>query len=347
MSVTDHTAPVSSVKFCAEGLVRPECVLAHRSGLLFAADWTGTGGVTVIDPQSGHIRRHLAKGMTLKPNGIWLEPGGTFLLAHLGDSDGGVFRLWPDGQVDPVLTAVDGVPLPPTNFVAVDSAGRLYVTVSTRHSPRHLAARPDVADGFIVMLPPGGDARIVADGLGYTNECLFSADGRTLFVNETFARQTTAFHVAADGSLADPVVYARYGDGIYPDGMALDTAGGLVVVAIISNTVVRVTGEGAETLLLADRDEARVSAVNAAYASASLTRALLDAPHAGPLQNVSSIAFGGADMRTAYLGCLLGDRIASFGAPFPGVAPPHYDVDLSPLAAAGLIGGSIAKGFHL
>jgi hypothetical protein len=42
------------------------------------------------------------------------------------------------------------------------------------------------------------------------------------------------------------------------------------------------------------------------------------------LKNVSSLAFGGADLGTAYLGCLLGDSIAVFDAPVAGHPPAHW-----------------------
>ncbi len=42
------------------------------------------------------------------------------------------------------------------------------------------------------------------------------------------------------------------------------------------------------------------------------------------LKNISSLAFGGADLRTAYLGCLLGDAITSFRAPVAGHSPVHW-----------------------
>jgi hypothetical protein len=42
------------------------------------------------------------------------------------------------------------------------------------------------------------------------------------------------------------------------------------------------------------------------------------------VQNIASIAFGGPDLRTAYLGSLAGDRIAIFHAPAPGFALPHW-----------------------
>ncbi|MEM8552335.1 MAG: SMP-30/gluconolactonase/LRE family protein [Pseudomonadota bacterium] len=336
---------VDKLKTHGAGLKRPECVLAHASGLLFAADWTGSGGVSILDPATGAMVRHLAAdpAANLKPNGIALCADGSFLITRLDDAAGGVFRLFPDGSHETVLEEVEGAPLPPTNFVAEDAAGRLYVTVSTRRVPRHLAANGAVRDGFIVLKEPGRAAQVVALGLGYTNECLLSADGRTLFVNETFGRATIGFPVNADGTLGVPHPIAKYGDGIFPDGLALDRYGGLWVVSIISNTVLRLAPDGSREIVVADRERHRISAVEAAWRDGTLDRTLLDAPHTGRLKNVSSIAFGGPDLRTAYLGCLLGDHIASFTAPVAGHGLPHYRVSLDPLIDAGLIPGTEKK----
>ena len=41
-------------------------------------------------------------------------------------------------------------------------------------------------------------ARVVADGLGYTNECAIHPSGQWLYVNETFARRLSRFRLAAD-----------------------------------------------------------------------------------------------------------------------------------------------------
>ncbi|MEM6762841.1 MAG: SMP-30/gluconolactonase/LRE family protein [Pseudomonadota bacterium] len=346
MNDVNADTDLARLKFHGNGLVRPECVLCHRAGLLFAADWTGPGGVSIIDPETGVVRRHLAAdpGANLKPNGILLEPSGAFLLCRLDSEHGGVFRLHPDGQHEPVLTELNGAPLPPTNFAALDRDGRLYVTVSTRRIPRHHAAHAGARDGFIAMLPPGGNARVVADGIGYTNECVFTANGAALLVNATFTRETLSFPVNDDGSLGNPEIVARYGDGIYPDGLAMDEDGGFSMVSIISNTVIRQFPDGRRTLVLQDRDDERVGKLEDAYRSGAITRELLDLPHAGTLKNISSIAFGGADRQTAYFGCLLGDQIASLRVPFVGTAPPHYDVSLAPLADAGLLEGMHTKG---
>ena len=117
-----------------------------------------------------------------------------------GETAGGVFALTRDGGVRPLLEQVDDVDLPPTNFVFEDDRARIWITVSTRHVPRAAAYRADVADGFIVLVDARG-ARIVADGLGYTNEAMLSPDGAWLYVNETFARRMSRFRVRPDGSL--------------------------------------------------------------------------------------------------------------------------------------------------
>jgi hypothetical protein len=43
------------------------------------------------------------------------------------------------------------------------------------------------------------------------------------------------------------------------------------------------------------------------------------------LRNISSIAFGGPDLRSGFLGCLLGDRIARVPMPVAGTAPVHWE----------------------
>ena len=314
------------------GLVRPECVLAHRSGLLLAADWTDQGGVSIVTP-SGRVIRHLAKSPPrhLRPNGIALEPGGSFLLAELGAESGGIWRLLPDGRVEPVLLEIDGQALPPTNYVHLDDAGRLWVTVSTRHQPRHAAARPDVADGFIILVE-NGRARIVADGLGYTNECLVSPDGAWLYVNETFGRRLSRFAIAGDG-LGQCQTVATFGHGTYPDGLTFDVDGAIWITSIVSNRVIRVTPDGQQTLMLEDADAGHVAAVESAYLAGRLERALLDHPPAGPLKNISSLAFTGAKRRTLCLGCLLGDQLVLIDGPVAGAEPVHWRFDLGALEA--------------
>jgi sugar lactone lactonase YvrE len=303
---------------------------------VFCSDWQGDGGIAAISPD-GAVRRLTSadRNLQLRPNGIALEPGGSFLVAHLGADAGGVYRLFPDGSVEPALIEVDGIPLPPSNFPIVDATGRLWVTVSTRKVPRDNDYRASASTGFIAMLDANGGAHIAADGLGYTNEIAFSADGRWLYVNETFGRRLTRFAVGTDGALSDPTVIWHFGTGDYPDGLVLDEAGGLWVTSIVSNRVIHIAadGSGAE-VVLADADSDHVAVAEAAYLANAMGRPHLDVQPAPTLRNISSLAFGGPELRTAHLGCLLGDQLFTFEAPVRGQRPLHYDFDITPLLSA-------------
>lgn len=316
------------------GLIRPECVLAHRSGWLFAP-WCGEGGgISAIAP-SGETHRHPMRRSgpgvpdALFPNGIALEDGGAFLIAHLGQEAGGIYRLAPDGAATLVTDRVDGAPLPPANFVLPDDRGRLWITVSTTLVPRARDYRPDAKTGFIA-LHADGETRRVADGLGYANECLLSADERTLWVNETFARRLTAFDVTGDG-LANRRTVAEFGPGTFPDGIAQGGDGSLLVVSIVSNRVLRVWPGGRIETLVEDCDPGHLATVEAAFRAGTMGRPHLDVARSKRLRNVSNLAFGGPDLRTAYLGCLLGDTVASFDSPVAGRALPHWTHDIAPL----------------
>lgn len=167
-------------------------------------------------------------------------------------------------------------------------------------------------------------ARIVAGGLGYTNEAMLSPDGQWLYVNETFARRLSRFPVAADGSLGTKQIVATFGHGTYPDGLAFDVEGHVWITSIVSNRVLRVGPDGAATVILEDADPTHVQWCEDAYRAGTMGRPHLDRTAGRVLKNISSLAFGGPDLRTAYLGCLLGDAIACFLAPVAGHPPFHW-----------------------
>jgi len=314
--------PLDQLAAVGTGLSRPECVLCSSDGMLHVADWRG--GVTMIAPD-GTQRTVLAKGdFKPKPNGIAILPDGGWLLAHLGDVDGGVYRLTPDGQCTPEILEVDGQPLPPTNYVHIDAQRRIWITVSTRRQPRALGYRADCDDGFIVLIDASG-ARIVADGLGYTNECLVHPVSGQFFVNETFTRQLTRFDINADGSLTNKTTLAEFGPGTFPDGLTFDADGGIWVTSIVSNRLIHVAPDGAQTMAIEDASPTDLALVEAAYLAGDMGRPHLDRSFGNRLQNISSAAFGGADLRTLYLGCLLGDQIMSFPAPVAGLPPSHWN----------------------
>jgi sugar lactone lactonase YvrE len=316
------------------GLMRPECVLAHVSGYLFAPDWAGAGGISVTSP-GGKTAKIEAQGLDfeLRPNGIALTSEGQFLVAHMGAEQGGIFRIDPDGFVEPVLTEIEGVPLPPSNFVFAEAGGALWISVSTKRVPRAHAYRSDVADGFIVRADRGG-ARIVADNLGYANECVPSPDGRLLYVNETFARRLTTFDIGANGSLSGRRTLAEFGPGTFPDGLAFDVEGHAWITSIVSNRVIRVSPGGIQQIVVADSEADHLAWVEEAYREHAMGRPHLDGIRSRTLRNISNLAFGGPDLKTAYLGCLLGSEIQSFQTLVAGHPMPHWQVDIAPILRA-------------
>jgi SMP-30/Gluconolactonase/LRE-like region len=314
----------NAISWHGEGLVRPECVLATRSGAVYSADWRGGVAQILLDGTQSFFAAQVVDGEKMKPNGIALCADGSFLLAHLGDTRGGVFRLRRNGETTPVLTHVDGRDMPPTNFVVHDRQDRLYTTVSTRLQPRALGYRKTCNDGFIVLSDTKGD-RIVADGLGYTNEIAFDASGKWLYVNETFTRTLSRFPVLSDGGLGAKQIVTEFGAGTFPDGMALDEEGGIWIVSIVSNRLIYVGLSGEQRIVLEDAEAVHLAEVERAYGSNTMGRPHLDGIKSKHFKNISSIAFAGANRRTGIFGCLLGDRLACVPMPVAGLAPIHWE----------------------
>ena len=317
----NFTVSPDEIEFFGQGLHRPECVLCTARGNVYTADWRG--GVTCLRPD-GSRQTVLADSaeVEIKPNGIALCRDGSFLLANLGDA-GGLYRLHRDGTLVPVLTEINGQAVPPSNFVAVDKMDRIWLTVSTRRTPRALGYRPDVDDGFIVLIDTRC-ARIVADGLGYTNELLLDSENGWLYVNETFGRRMSRFRVSPDGTLKNRETVVKFGPGVYLDGLTFDAEGGIWVTSIVSNRIIRITPDGRQQLVLEDSDPEHVAAVEKAFMQGTMGRPHLDTVKSRQLRNISSLAFGGPDLKTVYLGCLLGDSLATFRSPIPGRPPVHW-----------------------
>ena len=317
--------PLEDIHSLGHGLNRPECVLATANGRIYTASFDG--GVSILEPD-GSQWSLLASGLDfdLKPNGICLMEDGCFLIAHLGADSGGVYQLAEDGSCKPFCIEVAGIPLPPTNFVHLDYRGRVWITVSTRKIPRSKGYRPDVQDGFVVLCDKG-HCRIVADNLGYTNECAVHPDGKSLYVNETFARKLVRYAIAENGDLHDKSRVAEFGVGTFPDGLVFDSEGEIWVTSIVSNRVIRIAGDGRQEIVIEDCDQAHLLWVEEAFQSGDMGRPHLDNAQSKKLKNISSLAFGGDNLDTGYLGCLLDQSIYKFKTPYSGFPSAHWRFD--------------------
>jgi hypothetical protein len=312
----------ADLTFLGQDLARPECVVVTASGDVFASD--RRGGIARVHEQ-GPPALVLGRGVDdFLPNGFALLQGRSFMIANLGPS-GGVWRMLPDGELVPELLEVDGMSLPPTNFANAEHATgalRLWVSVSTRKVPREQAMRSDVADGYIVLKDARG-ARIVADGLGFTNENKLDPSGRWLYVNETMARRLSRFALKGDG-LGRRETVAEFGEGIFPDGFEFDVEGGIWIASVVSNRLLRLAPDGSQTVVLDDGDPEAIARAERRFAEHRFGRADIDAGRDGVLGNLASVTFGGPDLRTVYLGSLFAERLATFRSPIAGATPPHW-----------------------
>ena len=336
--------PGESLESIFSGLQRPECVLTHSSGSVFVSDRRGgvlrihrdgtqdlVGGPGVIGGPgltgSPTGNSNPADRPPLLPNGIAMQRDGAFLVANLG-GQGGVWRIAPDGVASPWLMEVDGRPVHRVNFVMNDSGDisnkqdRVWACISATDGSDAYPLR--TATGYIVLRDAAG-TRIVADGLHYTNECRVSLDGQFMYVNETFGRRLSRFRIGKTGELTDKETVATFGEGDFPDGLALDAEGGAWVVCVGSNRVYRIAPDGKKLTVIDDADPATAKQLEAAFLAGTLNRPQLSAARGRRLRNVTSLAFGGADLRTVYMGCLAGDSLATFRSPVAGVQPVHWN----------------------
>lgn len=313
---------LESVREVASGLRRPECVQVASNGDVIASQ-LDAGLVRILpDGSQRTIGTHsTVEGLPWIPNGFAALPDGAFLVANMGEG-GGVWRLSAEGALTPALREVDGETLAATNFVLRDALGRLWITVSTRRWPISQAflrgAEGALADGYLVLVD-GKGARIVADGLAFANELRLDASGQRLHVAETMSGRITCFDVGKDGTLGNRRILAEL-DGAFPDGIVFDEKGHLWTASIISNQVIRIAPDGSPFVVLEEPHPDHVATIVSKMEDETITREDMQSTPARLLRNISSIAFGGADGRTVYLGSLGGSSLITFRADVAGLA---------------------------
>jgi sugar lactone lactonase YvrE len=133
------------------------------------------------------------------------------------------------------------------NDMVIDGDGNAYVGTRTREmrpSRSPLPARYEVDS--IVLVDPGGHARVAADHLISPNGTVVAADGSYLVIAETYAHRLTRFDRAPDGSLSGRRVFAEV-RGSFPDGICLDEEGAVWFGSPYTNEFVRVRDGGEVT----------------------------------------------------------------------------------------------------
>ncbi|GEL22893.1 gluconolactonase [Pseudonocardia sulfidoxydans NBRC 16205] len=152
------------------------------------------------------------------PSGLGFLPDGTPLVVSQADAT--VQRIGPDGSLS---IYADFSPLAggPGNDLLVAPDGHAYVgnfgfAVGTEEPKPTALAHID---------PLGAVHRVDGEVL-FPNGMALAADGRLLLA-ETFLHRITAYDRATDGTLSNQQVWAQLPETFMPDGIALDTDGGV------------------------------------------------------------------------------------------------------------------------
>jgi sugar lactone lactonase YvrE len=174
------------------------------------------------------------------PSGLGFLPDGTPIVVSMQARQ--LLRIAGDG-LEPYadLTGFRGDFL---NDMVVDGEGNAYVGTRTREmrpDRRPLPAAWEVDS--LVLVEPGGRARVAAEGLISPNGTVVAPDGSYLVVAETYGQRLRRYDRATDGALSNPRVFAEV-PGTYPDGICLDDEGAVWFGSPYTDEFVRVLDGG-------------------------------------------------------------------------------------------------------
>jgi sugar lactone lactonase YvrE len=255
------------------------------------------------------------------PNGLAFNKTGDILIANFGTD--AIELMSRGGQSRTLYDSIDGQPLGKTNFVLVDSQDRIWFTVTTRQVPWTRSINEKTADGYVGLIDEHG-IRIVADGFVGTNEIRLDAREEWLYVAETNARRISRLRVGPRGALSQREVYGPADLGGFPDGFALDSFGNLWITLVLSERLIALTPDGRVLTLLDDGKPEALARYEQHYRAGTTTPELMGACRGSLAPMMASVTFGGPDLRTVYLGSLMGHSLPYFRSPVAGLPPAHW-----------------------
>lgn len=235
-----------------------------------------TARIFRFDPASGE-NQVVSDGFTVA--GMALNVDGSLVLAGAG------LHLW-RGPADsvPIVTHHETEPLE-FNDILADPAGRVYG--GTYHWGEHGVERP----GSLYLIEPDGRIERLDTGFQLANGLGLSPDHTTLYLADSLARRIYSYPVEpGTGRLGERAVFVEVPptEGM-PDGLTVDSGGGVWSAQWYGGRVVRYTPDG-----------------------------LFDRSIGLPVSQVASLGFGGPDLDTLY--------VTTAAELWPtGVEPPGFD----------------------
>lgn len=221
------------------------------------------------DVIAGGVHGLMPDGSTVSLNKERMWTGGILINddgSVLSSGAGGIMWNNPEtGKSGWLIEKIEGKPVNGINEMMPDGTGGIYMgTVDIEQIAKGEPTRP----ATLYRLTSDRKVVTVAQGLGFANGIMLSADRKHLYYNDTFDA-TYVFDVLPDLSLANRRCLLKKEDC---DGMALDAQGNIWITGFRSSAITRVKPDGAELMSIAT-----------------------------PAGAITQVRFGGTDMRDYYI----------------------------------------------
>lgn len=219
-----------AIRVLAQGLNFPEGPAFAADGGLWCVEARGSA---LVQWQEDALIRHDSGGRAC---GLAFDGDGRAWFCDAAQNAVRHFTLG-NGRWVTVAETLDGGPLAAPNDLAFDAVGNLVFTC-----PGDSRAEPS---GYVCCLRTDGRVSRIGSGLYFPNGVVFSADGQTLMVAETYGRRVwKGGWDSRAGRWLDPYPWAELSGDPGPDGMALGADGLLYVAALRAGQVKAMDADG-------------------------------------------------------------------------------------------------------
>lgn len=175
------------------------------------------------------------------------------------------------GQLKDLFSEWEGKPLFGLNDLTIDDQGSLWAgTFGCDINQFDFKSTPP--PGSLFRIDPPGKVTHLWEGVEVTNGLGFSPDRKLLYHSDSTTRAVWAYDVRADRTVSPRQLFAKLPEGM-PDGLTIDAEGGVWVAVVAGpGEIIRFKKDGT-----------------------------LDQRVKVPAKTVTSLAFGGPDMRDLYV----------------------------------------------
>lgn len=217
-------------------------LLASGYGLLEGPRVDDRNRLVFSDVPNGGVFRRGPDGKieTLIPNrkgvgGIAFNEGGGLVCSGRG------LIYWNEasGQSRDLFTEWEGRPLKGLNDLQPDDHGGIYVGSLEFDALSDQKPVP----GNLFRVDADGKVAKLWEGIEVTNGLGFSPDRKLLYHADSTTQAVWVYDVKADRTVADRRVFAKVPEG-WPDGLAVDVEGGVLVATVKSGEIVRFKPNG-------------------------------------------------------------------------------------------------------